>query len=883
MAMTPKYKTDASGNYILDSNNQKILDIRNTQLNEKISEEEYQIVHPETNAYQVITDSNRRFVSDAEKKIWGQAWDLAATALHYKGVYSSSNQYQIFDVVYYETGNYRGFFIYYNPTIAATLVSENSTTEEKKTAYETKTSVGSPDFSSKDSKGWINIDLSAYLARFSDTVKASLVNTDTNYYISFAARSTTTNTQSSEEYRNLSVDSNFLYNPGTNTLTIQNSSGAQTISLNGSTGTITAKKFVGDVEGSADEAEKYVTYVRDTNGNLVLDSNGDRQKESSEYIEDELLDLSGRIDTIVDGGTIVKNKLKIQKNGETLNEPGFNGSVEQTVNITFKPEEITDLLNDSDHKIKDKWLPSTVLGAMIFCGTFDPSTGNILVDLRPHVQTGTDSDGNPIYSTARRDFKIGDYLIAVGEGNIDPSGNARSDSDKWTPDSSDTNYFTTGDWAVYTDTTDDNISDPDYWVKIDNTDAVRTVNGQIGNVKTYKGVWNNTDNYYAGDIVSYGDALYIATADTVGAKEDGSIPDTFLIFGRTYKASDGIELDIDDDYTFKHIFKSATSAEESSSPNPLQTIVASEITLNDTYGHVGSTIKKTITLPDDTWRAVKIYNYTTNSYEEGLKQRSFKDTDPLALQLKGDQVVKVDWNSDHVDFSHVNNGALGSYVPTSDSSITLHPGSSISFRETGWDKYGHTTAVSTHTFKISENLIQHEHFNVIKDANGDNVIRAYEDTLAEFQGLQNKTLKFYRSSAVGGAYSGTAPSDITMSLALNGVFAASKLYQSRTRYDGTTGTWRSVDETVRILSGKSYDDTTDLYGVYNDNTAVIEMADSGVVSGVYSAAKVNSKGIVTSGGQIVEFGSTADADPDSLLVIGGLFFRMHDTADTNGQ
>lgn len=122
-----------------------------------------------------------------------------------------------------------------------------------------------------------------------------------------------------------------------------------------------------------------------------------------------------------------------------------------------------------------------------------------------------------------------------------------------------------------------------------------------------------------------------------------------------------------------------------------------------------------------------------------------------------------------------------------------------------------------------------------------------------------------------------------MSLALNGVFAASKLYQSRTRYDGTAGTWRSVDETVRFLSGKSYDDATDLYGVYNDSTAVIEMADSGVVSGVYSAAKVNSKGIVTSGGQIVEFGSTADADPDSLLVIGGLFFRMHDTADSNGQ
>jgi hypothetical protein len=42
-------------------------DIRSVQLNEKISDTIYQILHPETDAYQVITDPNRRFVSEEEK------------------------------------------------------------------------------------------------------------------------------------------------------------------------------------------------------------------------------------------------------------------------------------------------------------------------------------------------------------------------------------------------------------------------------------------------------------------------------------------------------------------------------------------------------------------------------------------------------------------------------------------------------------------------------------------------------------------------------------------------------------------------------------------------------------------------------------------------
>ena len=133
MAMDKLYKgqsVDADGNLVgeatLDSKGQKIADIRNVQMNEKLSNSVYQIVHPETNAYQVITNSERRFVSDKEKEIWSNAWQLASEALHYKGVWNRNGKYRMFDVVYYdgnvteggELHTYRGFFIWYDDRVA---------------------------------------------------------------------------------------------------------------------------------------------------------------------------------------------------------------------------------------------------------------------------------------------------------------------------------------------------------------------------------------------------------------------------------------------------------------------------------------------------------------------------------------------------------------------------------------------------------------------------------------------------------------------------------------------------------------------------------------------------------------------------------------------
>ena len=59
-----------------------------------------------------------------------------------------------------------------------------------------------------------------------------------------------------------------------------------------------------------------------------------------------------------------------------------------------------------------------------------------------------------------------------------------------------------------------------------------------------------------------------------------------------------------------------------------------------------------------------------------------------------------------------------------------------------------------------------------------------------------------------------------------------------------------------------------------DPTLNIELANSGVTAGTYSAVAVDAKGRVTSGGQTIEVGTTGQTTPSSGLVVGGLFFKQ---------
>lgn len=86
--------------------------------------------------------------------------------------------------------------------------------------------------------------------------------------------------------------------------------------------------------------------------------------------------------------------------------------------------------------------------------------------------------------------------------------------------------------------------------------------------------------------------------------------------------------------------------------------------------------------------------------------------------------------------------------------------------------------------------------------------------------------------------------------------------------------------TVNVNSGKKSNNTTDILGTGNatfdgsaDKSISVELGASGVVAGAYSAVQVNAKGIVTGGGNIVEF-DTGTGQPSANLAVGGLFFKI---------
>lgn len=54
----------------------------------------------------------------------------------------------------------------------------------------------------------------------------------------------------------------------------------------------------------------------------------------------------------------------------------------------------------------------------------------------------------------------------------------------------------------------------------------------------------------------------------------------------------------------------------------------------------------------------------------------------------------------------------------------------------------------------------------------------------------------------------------------------------------------------------------------------VTLANSGVTAGTYSAVQVNAKGLVTSGGAILEVGAANQTTPSSTLAVGGLFFKQ---------
>lgn len=774
-------------------------DIRNIQLNEKVSETTYQILHPETNAFQVITNELRRFVSDEDKERWDNCALNNAASLQYKGAWSANVTYKKYDVVYYKQN-----------VVIDSLVS-SSTTEDMTMFYicirdNTTGASTAPDYDSLSTNYWINIDFRSYLALKANTVRTVNSTSTNDLLVTFVIPGT-------NEYKSININENFKFNPSTGTLTVTNIVATK----------VTADTLEGYLDDTAKEAINYVTYERDENGTKV--PGGDV---GSAEIDDAIVGLQKRIDGFTNGsgGVVLGNKLTITKDG--TNAAVFDGSIPVTVDIkqTYSTEEITDLLDKPTKKIQLKWLPDSVLGQLEYKGTWNanPNPRPNVVDTSVQVK--------------------GHYYIAANNGNYNPDGSL----DGRDADANPT-YYLTGDWAVYNGTG---------WDKVDNTDAVTMVNNRIGKVETYQ-IWSAATQFYRGDIVNVNDVLYICNAAHTSGATFAVDSEYWDLFGRTYTAADGIKID-------GTVIKHSTTAPTSSSKET--TLVAGQefqipSFTTDAFGHVNKIETNTITLGAD--------------FIDTVREIQVNGTSVLASNVKtplnvgSTTWIKASYENNKLILTHKDNDSLGAkdlsaykVTSTTENEDILYAGQGYAIPSFSIDGAGHVVLGEMKTFRLAESPFKHKHFNVSTDSTGAQVIEAYSATIANktWVSKTENNLKFYLGSEnpVG-----------TTQMNFNGIFNATSLKQAGNNV---------LDSLLKIYHGKDLNNA-DLYGIYDASTKSLVAPDSGVVTGVYSAVAVNSKGIVTAGGQMVEFGTVADADPSDSLVIGGLFFRMHSTNDAN--
>lgn len=80
-------------------------------------------------------------------------------------------------------------------------------------------------------------------------------------------------------------------------------------------------------------------------------------------------------------------------------------------------------------------------------------------------------------------------------------------------------------------------------------------------------------------------------------------------------------------------------------------------------------------------------------------------------------------------------------------------------------------------------------------------------------------------------------------------------------------TARKISVTGDATGSTTFDGTA-------DKSITLTLANSGVSAGTYSAVAVDTKGRVTAGNQIIEWGSKGQTTPSSNLAVGGLFFEL---------
>lgn len=741
--------------------------VRNVQLNEKVSETTYQIIHPETSADQVITSTLKRFVSDADKAKWDKCAADNQASLQYLGEYKDQTTYNKYDVVYYTT-----------------TVDVADTTEAMSMFY---VCIADGTFNVKPqydefntNDAWVNLDFKSFLASRANAVRVDKSSSNADLLIAFTSAN-------EAGYNSINVNDGLKFNPSKYELGVQNIKASK----------IVADQFEGHLKGTADIATSYIDSTKEEGDNVVS-------------IDETIQELRDTIKGIEGGGSFTANALTITKDG--ANPVVFDGQAAIKVDIkqTYTTREITDLLENG--KIKEDWLPDSILGQLTYQGVYDAS------------------------QNSGKEAVKGDYYIVQVGGEYNPDGSKASE------------LYHVGDWSVYNGSS---------WDKVDNTDAVTMVNGQIGSVQTYK-TWVALGDFYRGDIVKQGEVLYICNVDHTASATFSNDEGKWDLFGRTYSATDGIKLD---GTVFKHDTAKPTSSSKETTLAAGQTFQIPSFN-TDEFGHIKSVETNTVTLGTDfvdTVREIKVNGET-----------KLPSNDKSALDIAASGHIEASYSNNQIQLSHKNNGTLGAVDLVSQKIENTLDGDDILYAGQGYlvpsfkiDGAGHVTFGEMKRFRLADNLLKHSHFEIKKDAEGSQLIGAYDASTANAEWLTANALKFYLGDV-------NPVSESKMNF--NGALNAFKLLQKGNAV---------LDSSLKIKFGTKYGSADELVASYDAATNSYVAPDTGVAAGVYSAVAVNSKGLVTAAGHMVEFGSVADADPSDSLVIGGLFFRMHNTNDSN--
>lgn len=243
----------------------------------------------------------------------------------------------------------------------------------------------------------------------------------------------------------------------------------------------TMKKHLGDTQANytdkINKAEKVLFDNTDELNNAIIALPGSTMPVASD----------GKAGSAGTAGTLSRSDHKHPSDASKLNVEPIAG---------------TPLL-DPAKKINTYYLPDSILGQVRYCGTWDASSNDATnATFSEQAKPTEESIWVP---------RAGDYFICTKAGKYSPSGFgikaiAIVGDDKYQP----------GDWALINSVSFVNADTVPYWGKIDNTDAVRSVNNRIGDVKTYQGDWLASIQYRVGDFVQKDNVLYICIKDALG-------------------------------------------------------------------------------------------------------------------------------------------------------------------------------------------------------------------------------------------------------------------------------------------------------------------------------------------------------------------------------